>query len=196
MISTARTEIDKCATQIATLSRESELIGASRAALVEELGGEPQAKYTETLIAQTKASADLAAVIEASKRSQQIDEKISAVEPAALGLSTLKGTLGARAFLAYATMQRQQRLLEIASGILSEMVDGRYAFTSDFEILDRSSNEVRSTDTLSGGEKFLASLALSLAVVEIAANGGAKIEALSWMKGSIHSIKPCCQWQC
>jgi exonuclease SbcC len=39
-------------------------------------------------------------------------------------------------------------------------------------------NGVRSAQTLSGGEKFLAALALSLAVVEIAASAGAKIESL------------------
>jgi exonuclease SbcC len=65
-----------------------------------------------------------------------------------------------------------------ASRIFGEMSDRRYGFTANFQIFDSLTNEERVPQTLSGGEKFQASLALSLAVVEIAANAGATIGCL------------------
>ena len=58
------------------------------------------------------------------------------------------------------------------------MTGDAYGFASDFEIVDRSTNQPRPTRTLSGGETFLASLALALALVEIAARSGTQLDAL------------------
>ncbi|MGI8983971.1 MAG: SbcC/MukB-like Walker B domain-containing protein [Acidimicrobiales bacterium] len=46
------------------------------------------------------------------------------------------------------------------------------------ELADRYSGQERGPDTLSGGERFQASLALALALVEIATRSGGQLEAV------------------
>jgi exonuclease SbcC len=151
---------------------------AIRNQLVGDLGAQPHEAVTTRSLKHREAEIGLEAAQSAAKKAAELSTKIEKLEPAKLGLSILRDQLGARGFPAYATRQRQLRLLEVGSIILKDMTDGRYQFTKEFGIFDRDTNEERSPQTLSGGEKFLASLALSLAVVEIASNAGAKIESL------------------
>lgn len=70
------------------------------------------------------------------------------------------------------------RLLELSGGSYSLVTDG-----ADFSIRDhRNADEIRSARTLSGGETFLASLALALAlsenVAELATDGAPRIESM------------------
>jgi exonuclease SbcC len=58
------------------------------------------------------------------------------------------------------------------------MTGNRYGFAEDFRIVDRISGQPRGAKTLSGGETFLASLALALGLVELAARSGGRLEAL------------------
>ncbi len=80
-----------------------------------------------------------------------------------------------------------QRLAAGASSILKDLTSGQYAMTIDgdgnFLVTDRhNADETRSAKTLSGGETFLASLSLALALsdqlVELAAEGAAHLEAI------------------
>ncbi len=80
-----------------------------------------------------------------------------------------------------------RRLVTGATAILNELSSGQYSFEYDdrlnFEVLDhRNADERRSARTLSGGETFLASLALALTLaeqtVELAAEGAARLESL------------------
>ncbi len=93
------------------------------------------------------------------------------------GFEALKDALADRAFVGFVVARRQRALLAHASKVLEE-VTGRYAFTDDFRILDRESGLPRSADTLSGGETFLASLALALGLVEVADRSGGDLRAL------------------
>jgi exonuclease SbcC len=61
---------------------------------------------------------------------------------------------------------------------MSSMTGRRYGFSADFRVVDRVSGQPRPTRTLSGGESFLASLALALGLVEMAARAGGKLDAL------------------
>jgi exonuclease SbcC len=79
------------------------------------------------------------------------------------------------------------RLASGATAILHELSSGQYSFEYDerlnFEVIDhRSADEKRSARTLSGGETFLASLALALTLADetadLAAEGSARIESL------------------
>jgi exonuclease SbcC len=79
------------------------------------------------------------------------------------------------------------RLVRGATSILRELSSGQYSFEYDdrlnFEVIDhRNADERRSARTLSGGETFLASLALALTLaeqtVELAAEGSARLESL------------------
>ena len=49
---------------------------------------------------------------------------------------------------------------------------------SDFGVKNIASGEIRAPDALSGGERFQASLALALALVEIASRGGGRLDAV------------------
>jgi len=81
-----------------------------------------------------------------------------------------------------------QRLVVGATEILRELSGGAYSLTLDeaganFAVVDHANaDSVRGAKTLSGGETFLASLALALAladeVVELAAGGSARLESI------------------
>ena len=58
------------------------------------------------------------------------------------------------------------------------MTAGQYGFTKDFAIVDRRTATARTPDTMSGGETFLASLALALGLVELAGRSGGRLQAL------------------
>lgn len=85
-------------------------------------------------------------------------------------------------------LNRALRLLvRGATSTLHELSGGAYSLTLDdaggFAVVDhRNADEVRSARTLSGGETFLASLALALAlsehVADLAAQGAARLESL------------------
>src|SRR5207244_9741934 len=81
-------------------------------------------------------------------------------------------------FIGYVVTRKQHALLGLGSEILGSMTGGRYGFADDFRVIDRVSGQARSARTLSGGETFLASLALALGLVELAARGGGKLDAL------------------
>ena len=71
-----------------------------------------------------------------------------------------------------------------ASRLLSEITAGRYAFAdlddedSQWFVFDSDNGQPRSPSSLSGGEKFVASLALALGMVEMMGRQGDRIESL------------------
>ena len=81
-----------------------------------------------------------------------------------------------------------QRLVEGAADLLRELSSGAYSLTLDagganFAVVDHANADaVRGAKTLSGGETFLASLALALAladqVADLAAGGSARLESI------------------
>ena len=79
------------------------------------------------------------------------------------------------------------RLSSSASKLLLELSNGQYAFRHnerlEFEVIDHANaGEARSARTLSGGETFLASLSLALAladeVADLATEGTARLESI------------------
>jgi len=80
-----------------------------------------------------------------------------------------------------------RRLVRRASELLEELSNGQYALdltdSNDFQVIDHTNaDERRFIRTLSGGETFLASLSLALALADnladMAANGAARLEAI------------------
>jgi len=72
-------------------------------------------------------------------------------------------------------LEEQRRILSIGASEKFRELTGRYVFDEqgDFQVLDLRTGAVRSPDTLSGGEGFLASLSLALALAEtIGREGG------------------------
>ena len=99
-------------------------------------------------------------------------------------LADLEAALKEGAFLKWLTLRRSRDLLVHASRTLEQISGGRYAFVEpadEFErwrVLDRDSGQPRSPASLSGGEQFIASLALALGMVEMMARSGGRLESL------------------
>jgi exonuclease SbcC len=109
---------------------------------------------------------------------QQLDALLAKARGLRDGLSELARQLADAKFVGFVVERRQRALLTAASGILSQMSARQFGFTEDFQIIDRRSDMARSPDTLSGGETFLASLALALGLVELAGRSGGRLQAL------------------
>jgi len=100
----------------------------------------------------------------------------------------LANHLAANRFEKWLLDEAVQRLAAGATEILAELTGGAYALAVDtksgaFTVVDHANaSQPRSARTLSGGETFLASLALALAladqVAELAAGGSARLESL------------------
>ncbi|HVL98945.1 MAG TPA: SMC family ATPase [Egibacteraceae bacterium] len=99
-------------------------------------------------------------------------------------LTDLKTLLQDGRFIRWLTLRRSRALLAVASTLLDEMTSGRYAFADitdehdEWRVFDTQTGHARSPRTLSGGESFVASLALALAMVEMVARSGGRLDAL------------------
>jgi DNA repair protein SbcC/Rad50 len=78
----------------------------------------------------------------------------------------------------YLTDRRTRALLAVASETFGTLSRGEFGFGEDFQVVSRRSGAARSPKTLSGGETFLASLALALALVELHSRSGERLGAL------------------
>lgn len=95
--------------------------------------------------------------------------------------------LTAKKFEQWLLRRALQRLVTGATVILHDLSNGAYSLglddTNSFQVTDhRNADQLRSARTLSGGETFLASLALALALAEhvadLSAQGAVRLEAL------------------
>lgn len=126
----------------------------------------------------------LAAAVEQAGR---LHEELAAVKQAHEVASELGTHLRSDRFESWLLNRALRRLVVGASVILEDLSSGAYALSLDdrnqFEIIDHhNADEPRPAKTLSGGETFLASLALALALAdhlqEFAVRGAARLEAL------------------
>ncbi len=121
------------------------------------------------------------AVVSAEKsleRATVIDARLAVIEPVSEIYGELADSLTPGRFPKFLVDRKQLELLRVGTTILGRMTGDRYGFSDDLGIVDRSINQERKAQTLSGGETFLASLALSLALVEISERSGVRFESL------------------
>ncbi|WP_433194547.1 AAA family ATPase [Nocardia sp. CA-107356] len=111
-------------------------------------------------------------------RRAEIEQRRNLLKPEADSLNVLSDLLQKGEFLSFVTEQRQKAVLNIATELLLDMTAGRFKFLDDFMIMDRETGRSRDVKTLSGGETFMASLALALALAQLTSRGGGRIEAL------------------
>jgi exonuclease SbcC len=119
---------------------------------------------------------DLAAKI---ARAKELDAHEKELKTKRALFHQLADDLTDRHFVNFLLEDRRRLLSELASERLHEMTK-RYRFTDDgeFNIVDELEGDVeRGTDTLSGGETFLASLALALGLAETAARHGGRLQS-------------------
>jgi DNA repair protein SbcC/Rad50 len=117
------------------------------------------------------ATEQIPLVAELTKKIQQGQGLVEALDELARLLADGK-------FIGYVVARKQQTLLAIATELFGSMTGNRYGFSEAFEIIDRLTGLPRGVKTLSGGETFLASLALALGLVELAGRGGGRLESL------------------
>lgn len=125
-----------------------------------------------------RAADDIRTATEQIPRVAELVGKIKQGEGLIDALDELTRLLADGKFIAYVVIRKQQTLLAIATELLGSMTGNRYGFSDGFEIVDRLTGLPRGVKTLSGGETFLASLALALALVELAGRGGGRLDAL------------------
>ena len=130
--------------------------------------------------------ADIQAAIEEAKALRRATKTLSieaqTADTLALDLSARPGR-----FESWLVNAALRRLVEGATEILNELSNGQYSLAVDdqgaFQVVDRhNADETRSAKTLSGGETFLASLSLALALADqladLASEGAASLEAI------------------
>lgn len=126
----------------------------------------------------SRAAGDIQTATEQIPRAADLARRIEQGQGLVDALDELTRLLSDANFIAYVVARKQQTLLSIATELLGSMTGNRYGFSHAFEIVDRLTGLPRSVKTLSGGETFLASLALALGLVELAGRGGGRLEAL------------------
>ena len=111
-------------------------------------------------------------------RAERLDEVLVIAEPYLANLSVLIAALRDGQFVNALVAERESELLHEAGLRFQAISHGRYGFGPGFQIVRLATGETRGADTLSGGERFQAALALALALVEIASRGAGKLEAI------------------
>jgi exonuclease SbcC len=121
------------------------------------------------------------------KKKKLIQQEIKDLKQEIALHKSLGSHMKANAFERWLLQEAFRNLVFDGSARLKELSTGDYSFALDeslnFDIIDhRNADEVRSSRTLSGGETFLASLALALSLAdqlaELASGGAAKLESM------------------
>jgi DNA repair protein SbcC/Rad50 len=109
---------------------------------------------------------------------EAIEGRIAMLRARREALEEVARLLNAGQFVGWLVARRQRHLLAVASEVLAGMTGDRFRFAADFTVVDSRTGQPRSPRTLSGGESFLASLALALGMAELAARSGGRIGSL------------------
>jgi exonuclease SbcC len=111
---------------------------------------------------------------------EDLDARMAAAHGRLALARRLRDDLQPSRFLAWLLEEERAALAEIASTHFEELTDGDFRFSDDgaFHIVDvNAAGRVRAADSLSGGETFLASLALALALAEMVTRGGGRLDS-------------------
>lgn len=134
-------------------------------------------EHRQATAAATAFTTRMPAVAELRAAASELEDRYQA-------LADLAAALKDGAFPKWLTLRRSKLLLVHASRLLSEMSGQRYAFADldhdagQWSVFDNDNGQPRSPASLSGGEKFVASLALALGMVEMMGRQGGRIESL------------------
>jgi exonuclease SbcC len=152
--------------------------------LLSELGLTADADVTlalaEAAAARGAAEQEVAHLVATIEAGTDLDARIAAAEHARDLASRLASDLQPSRFLAFLLEEERAALAHLGSTHFEALTGGGYRFTDDdrFDVLDLNAAATeRRADSLSGGETFLASLALALALAEMVARGGGRLDA-------------------
>jgi len=163
------------------------MIEAQRAACV-AAGIEDVTNPRDDCLKALERTKERAAQIEiALESAKEIAEMVRGLEEQGVVARELGKHLKANAFERWVLRHALTTLVDGATEILLELSAGQYSLTLDkqfnFAVIDhRNANATRSARTLSGGETFLASLALALAmsdrIAQLSANTAVRLESI------------------
>ena len=191
------------ATAVAELLADPELdVALTPPAPVEATAAQVRAATQASRQAEQRLATASERATQLSVLSGELSDQLHALAPIeqaaqrARELADIAGGIGANRLnmplSAYVLAARLEEVAEVASGRLRNMTQGRYTLIHSDEskgnsrgglrllVSDAWTGQDRDTSTLSGGETFLASLALALGLAEVvtASAGGAPLEAL------------------
>ncbi len=184
----AAAELTEQATAVADrrAGRVSELVERCRSENVDVGRDEDPGGTARQALGQ--ASADHARLVEQAAAAAKLRDELSSVESRRDVSKGLAMHLDARHFEKWLLDEALTALAEGATEVLGNLSNGQYELRVDkrsggFAVVDhRNAGELRTARTLSGGETFLASLALALALADriaiLAANGAARLESI------------------
>jgi exonuclease SbcC len=164
--------------------RTEALVGICAELDVDVDGERPRDAAIRSIAADTARLDEIDEALEKNRRLRDELETAKADQAVARALAL---HLQASGFERWLLVEAFDRLVGAAGEKLRELSQGDYSFRADeklsFDIIDhRNADEVRSVRTLSGGETFLASLALALSladhVAEFAAEGAAPLDSM------------------
>lgn len=184
------TAIEKAADNAITALAKQAKSGRDHAARARQQIADRLAKHgltdaaaLDSATVEAATEAQVAATEEKAARAQipvvaALDDRITRGRPFLSDLRAVYDLLGNSRYIGYLMHRRQRALLGVATRLLGDMSAGRFGFSEDFQVIDCYSGQPRSTSTLSGGESFLASMALALAMVELAGRAGGRLDSL------------------
>jgi exonuclease SbcC len=150
--------------EAAGLGAEDELVDVVAAAVAGRSAKEAEVALLEKRIADLETlAANESDIVEAASRLERIHADLSPGR-----------------FLDYVLDERRRVLGDLASEHFEVLSAGRYRFddSGDFHVVDlTAADAIRAPASLSGGETFLASLALALALAEIVSREGGRLDA-------------------
>jgi exonuclease SbcC len=165
-------------------ARRLEATQRDKAQLHEELGLGTDDDFAEARVgAQAALGAAKGRVAMLEERVARVValEKQNAATVARLALfSRLSDDLAPSRFVAFLLDEERVALAELAAERFEMLSGGRYRFSEDgsFDVVDlTAADATRKPRSLSGGETFLASLALALALAEMVARSGGRLGA-------------------
>jgi len=145
-----------------------------------ELDVDVAAVLTQAEIRAAETTERVAGIERTLEAGAGLGERIEAARTDLALAERLRDDLQPSRFLAWLLGEERAALAELASVHLEALTDGDFRFTDDetFHIVDvNAGGTVRAPDSLSGGETFLASLALALALAEMVTRGGSRLDA-------------------
>jgi exonuclease SbcC len=168
----------------AAAAARAEAAASASATLLASIGLSPdddfRTELTEAGVRHGAAAAEVATLEAQIGRSGELEGRIVEAEARRDLARRLAEDLKPSRFLAFLLEEERAELAELGSEHFEQLTDGAFRFTDDgsFAVQDmNAAGTVRKADSLSGGETFLASLALALALAEMVARGGGRLDS-------------------
>jgi exonuclease SbcC len=167
----ARAEVD------AEVRQAGEVVAGFRTRFGLQLQTSAAEALAETMKLVGSVQGEIRAVEQAIERAAELERAIAGIEADRALFDRLALDMTDHKFTAYLLDAERRLLARLGSEKLFELTAGRYRFDDEgtFEIVEARSDGKRAAGTLSGGETFLASLALALALAEAVSQTGGRL---------------------